>query len=125
MGFRTHERNIGLVDYLWPWTRHYPGYIQTDDTSPFDFELTYLACPATIEALRESIFSHALSDYQVGNWRGGRNCATWAADRIRDAGFVAPPGDCPNRMARWMRSRGESTIMNSREPTTTVMQVSP
>lgn len=102
-GFRTHERDIGLVDYLWPWARPNPGYIRNDDRAPFDFELTYRACPATRARLEQSIFDHAVMSYQVGNWRGGRNCATWAADRLRAAGLVAPAGDCPNRMARWMR----------------------
>lgn len=102
VGFRTNERDIGLVDYLWPWAQRYPGYTLDDTDSPYDFELTYQACPETIATLRASIDAHAKDEYQVGNWGGGRNCATWAADRLRDAALIAPTGDCPNRMAQWM-----------------------
>lgn len=122
VGFRTNERDIGLVDYLWPWARPHVSYIRNDDASSFDFELTYRACPATMTALRESIYSHALSAYQVGNWGGGRNCATWAADRIRVAGLIAPPGDCPNRMARWMHSTEKPAILEIGEQTHLVVE---
>ncbi len=103
-GFRTHERDIGLVDYLWPWATSHPGYIRNDDDSQFDFFLSLRVCPSTRERLLESIYQNAVAPYQVGNWGNGRNCATWATDRLRDAGLPAPPGDCPNRMARSMRA---------------------
>jgi len=103
-GFRTHERDIGLVDYLWPWARAHPGYIRNDDDSLFDYFLRLRACPSTKQRLLTSIHRHAVAPYQVGNWGDGRNCATWASDRLRDAGLPAPSGDCPNRMARSMRA---------------------
>lgn len=104
IGFRTNERDIGLVDYLSPFSRTYPGYIRNDDDTAYDFVRRYRACPATLAALQNSIARHAVAPYQVGNWNRGRNCATWCADRLTDAGFKAPAGDCPNRMAWHMSS---------------------
>jgi len=102
VGFRTDEEDIGLVDYLFPFAPSHPGYLRDDQSSRYDFVLTYRACPETLDRLMASICEHGLDPYQVGNWRGGRNCATWAADRLSDAGLRPPPGDCPNRMARSM-----------------------
>jgi len=102
LGFRTDEVNIGLVDYLMPWSPSMSGFLRDDSETDYDHARRYCACPGTIEALEVSVIAHANDPYQVGNWRGGRNCATWAADRLRDAGLSPPEGDCPNQLARQM-----------------------
>lgn len=100
LGFRTDEPNVGLIDYLWPWAPFQAGRVQDDTTHDYDFAVCYRACPQTIERLEESLIVHGDDLYQVGSWRGGRNCATWARDRLIDAGLSPPDGDCPNRIAR-------------------------
>jgi|GEM_PF-3742256 len=107
-GFRTHEGDIGLVDYLWPLAATHPGYIRNDDESPFDYFLPFQLCPQTRDLLLSSIYEHAVMPYQVGNWSNGRNCATWATDRLIEAGLPAPLGDCPNRLAHSMRATHKS-----------------
>lgn len=102
IGFCTDEENIGLIDYLLPWSGTSPGYLRDDTEQCFDYVRRYCACPSTIEQLEIAVIAHADDPYQVGNWRGGMNCATWATHRLRDAGLSPPEGDCPNRLARQM-----------------------
>ncbi|RIK66665.1 MAG: hypothetical protein DCC65_08985 [Planctomycetota bacterium] len=106
VGFRTHhESDIGLVDYLSPFAKSRPGFLRDDSAAAFDYVVSYSACPETLRMLEESIDRHAHDPYQVGDWDGGFNCATWAQKRLRDAGLTPPPGKCPNQLARSMYPR--------------------
>ena len=106
IGFRTTDWNVDVVDYLNPFARSVPGRTLDDTVHRYDYFLTYRACPETVRLLEASIRRHANDRYQLGDWDGGRNCSTWARDRLRDAGLTPPPGDCPNRMARYMSHFG-------------------
>jgi len=102
IGFQTDEPGVSFVDYLNPLARPMPGVICDDSGFPYDHALPYRASPETIRILEESIRDHGDDPYQLGNWSGGRNCTTWARDRLVDAGLTPPSGGCPNRMARHM-----------------------
>lgn len=116
VGFRTDVDDHGLSDYLWPFSKPTRGFIVDDSGHPYDYVVTFQACPLTARLLESSIRRHARMSYQVGDWGGGRNCATWARDRMFDAGFSPPPGDCPNRMAWSMRRlRRDAEPENSSE----------
>lgn len=109
VGFFTEAQDHGLVDYLWPFSRTFTGHLRNDFDYAYDYVTPFRACPQTIRKLERAIAMHAKDRYQVGSWGDGRNCATWAADRLRDAGLTPPSGDCPNRMAwsmKWIGSFG-------------------
>ncbi|MBX3395188.1 MAG: hypothetical protein KF841_07450 [Phycisphaerae bacterium] len=107
VGFRTDVDDHGLSDYLWPLSAPTQGIAVDDSAHAYDYVLTYRVCPLTARLLESSIRRHSRMPYQVGDWRGGRNCATWARDRLIDVGLAPPPGDCPNRMAWSMRRSRE------------------
>ncbi len=109
-GFRTDWDGIGLVDYLNPLAGVVAGRLQDDTDHGYDYVRGYRACPSTVRMLEGSIQRHGNDAYQVGDWSGGRNCATWARDRLEESGFRAPEGDCPNRMARQMRPCGNWAV---------------
>lgn len=118
VGFLTDVTDLGLVDYLNPFAPLVPGYLRDDSEQPYNYVVRYRACPTTVERLEVSITRHARAPYQVGNWAGGRNCATWAQDRLRDAGLRPPSGHCPNQMAWNMPARGSGPHQAALAPAT-------
>ncbi len=102
LGFLTDDMDIGLIDWLNPLSSTVPGHTRDDRYHRYDFVTRYRACPESVALLEASMLLHGRDPYQVGDWNGGRNCATWARDRLMEAGFDAPEGNCPNRMARAM-----------------------
>ncbi|MBK8269971.1 MAG: hypothetical protein IPK83_17405 [Planctomycetes bacterium] len=108
VGFFTEATDQGLVDYLWPFSKTFQGYLRNDFDYAYDYVKLFRACPKTIRHLERAIAVHTKDRYQVGSWGNGRNCATWAADRLREAGLTPPPGDCPNKMA-WSMKRVASS----------------
>ena len=105
VGFRTDEEDIGLMDYLNPLAPTYPGYIRDDTNMDYDYVTAFRACPETISRLERAIDERADWAYQVGDWSGGLNCSTWATTCLHAAGLPAPPGHCPNQLARYMTRR--------------------
>lgn len=116
IGFRTDRRDFGLMDYLLPTSAPCPGYVRDDSDSPCNFVRRYRVGTQTLRKLERSIDAHSNDAYQIGDWNGGRNCATWAADRLREAGLTPPPGDCPNKMAWHMRQMGSDRPVRGGTP---------
>jgi hypothetical protein len=93
----THRRNIGFYpkkgqdiyvsDYFGK--RKVPGEARNDSEHEWNKQVTYTACPETLQALESSIDSHSYGSYQLGN-RGAPNCAGWACQRVSDAGITPP-----------------------------------
>lgn len=116
IGFRTDRRDFGLMDYLLPTSKTCPGYVRDDSASPCNFVRRYRVGMQTLRKLERSIDAHSNDAYQIGDWNGGRNCATWAADRLREAGLTPPPGDCPNKMAWHMRQMASDRPVTDSAP---------
>lgn len=106
-GFRTEHMDIGLIDWLNPLSATLPGHTRSDTDHAYNYVIRYRACRETVALLEASMERHARDPYQVGDWNGGRNCATWARERLMDAGFRVPEGNCPNRLARSMTPVGK------------------
>lgn len=102
IGFQTDEPGVSFVDYVNPFSQPMTGVLCDDSDFPYDHSRQYRASSETIRILEASIRNHGDDPYQLGNWNGGRNCTTWARDRLADAGLTPPSGGCPNRMARHM-----------------------
>lgn len=113
VGFRTKLDVVEKLDYLNPLAAPVEGVILDDAHRPYSRLLRFRASPKTIQVLEASIKAHASDPYQLGNWQGGRNCATWATDRLGDAGFTPPPGDCPNRLAWYLQPSPASAVRTS------------
>lgn len=103
VGFHPDSTDLGLADYLNPLGRLVSGRTRNDARRPFDRVRRFRAGPETLRLLEQSIDRHRTGPYQLGDWGGGRNCATWACDRLRDAGLAAPHGDRPNRLGTQMQ----------------------
>ncbi len=103
VGFRAKCSEVERLDYLNPMAAPVEGIVLDDSTRPYSRVLRFRATPKSVALLEAAIKAHEKDLYQLGNWQYGKNCATWAADRLRDAGFTPPPGDCPNRMAWYMQ----------------------
>lgn len=104
VGFYTDVTDLGLTDYLSPFAPAVPGVTKDDAGRHYDRVTRFRVAPQTLRLLEESIDAHATEHYQLGNWQGGRNCATWTTDRLRDAGLTPPQGDRPNKLAPQMEA---------------------
>lgn len=106
-GFYPTVDGLGATDYLNPMSPTAPGQLKDNRGHAYDRVRRYRAGRETVRLLERAIDAHERDEYQLGNWSGGRNCATWTTDRLREVGLDAPPGDRPNVMAAYMQVASE------------------
>lgn len=107
-GFYPTAEGLGATDYMNPLSPTAPGQLKDNVGHAYDRVRRYRAGPETVRLLEAAIEAHGSDAYQLGNWSGGRNCATWATDRLREVGLDAPPGDRPNVMGAYMQPACEA-----------------
>jgi RHS repeat-associated protein len=94
-----------VIGQAWWNDNTFPGRIRNDSDLNPDTSFQYVACPASVSELMQSIRDNIDNDYGTSN-ENARNCTGWACERVDDAGFTPPlppdqrrnhPNDIPDR----------------------------
>jgi hypothetical protein len=89
-GFYPREK-VSEPQAILEWYNHgtRPGKARNDILHPYDASRTkqYRACVSTVAVLLSKMTAHKNDTYGFSN-KNARNCAGWALERLREAGFT-------------------------------------